>query len=187
MSKILEDQKITLNQIQELIENTGTNDISLFGDILFSAFEMMINHSQINDVLLLLESGLIKETSERITYFNAYRDYILGRIVYEGRRNGYKSFSEYFESSFKQLENDSITELTWKVLVALTLLYYERGNYHNAKKPRIYAIELINMIAESISDPAVRSKYLERKDRKEALELLKKISSEMQRNEFQQS
>jgi hypothetical protein len=71
--------------------------------------------------------------------------------------------------------------------VSITELYWERGNYHKAKKPRLYALELINLIADSITKPRIRLKYLEKRERKEAMELLKKISIKAQTNEFQQS
>lgn len=98
-----------------------------------------------------------------------------------------KSPLEYFESAFSKLESESISELTWKVLIATTEVYIERGNYHKAKKPRIYAWELINLIAESVTNPRIRVKYLEKRERKNALDLLKKLNDKVKENEFQQS
>lgn len=187
MLKIVENKKIKVQEILELIEKTSASEATQYADILFNSLEVMVSYNQISDVLLLLKSSLFQEISEKILYYSAYREYILGKVVFEERIEGYSSAAEYFESAYNKLENESISELTWKVLVALAALYIERGNYHKAKKPRLYAMELINMIAETITDPGIRNKYLEKKERKEALELLKKISSKTQANEFQQS
>jgi serine/threonine protein kinase len=187
MLKIIDNNNLKVEEILELIEKTSDSEVTQFGDIIFQSLEKMILNGQVSDVLLLLKSSFIKDTSDRITYFNAYRDYLLGRLVNQERIEGYNSSIEYFESAFNQLENESISELTWKVLVAITELYFERGNYHKAKRPRLYAMELMNMILESISNPRIRNKFLEKKERKEALELLKQLSNKVQANEFQQS
>jgi serine/threonine protein kinase len=187
MLKIIDSNNLKVGEVLELIEKTSDSEVTQFGEIIFQSLEKMILNGQVSDVLLLLKSSFIKDTSDRITYFNAYRDYLLGKLVNQERIEGYNSSIEYFESAFNQLENESISELTWKVLVAITELYFERGNYHKAKRPRLYAMELINMILESISNPRIRNKFLEKKERKEALELLKQLSNKVQANEFQQS
>ncbi len=79
---------------------------------------------------------------------------------------------EYFEKAFEIIENESITELTWKILFEITNLYWERGNINKSKKPRIYAYELINLIGENISNSKIRSAYFNHPERKKALEKL---------------
>jgi serine/threonine protein kinase len=187
MLKIIDNNNLKVEEILELIEKTSDSEVTQFGEIIFQSMEKMILNGQVSDFLLLLKSSFIKDISDRITYFNAYRDYLLGKLVNQERIEGYNSSIEYFESAFNQLENESISELTWKILVAITELYFERGNYHKAKRPRLYAMELMNMILESISNPRIRNKFLEKKERKEALELLKQLSNKVQANEFQQS
>jgi len=187
MLKIIDGKNLKVEEVLELIEKTSVSEVTQFGEIIFQSMEKMILNGQVSDFLLLLKSSFIKDISDRITYFNAYRDYLLGKLVNQERIDGYNSSIEYFESAFNQLENESISELTWKILVAITELYFERGNYHKAKRPRLYAMELINMILESISNPRIRNKFLEKKERKEALELLKQLSNKVQANEFQQS
>lgn len=180
---LLEENFITAHQILELMEKIKQDEITQYADIIYFVIEKMIERKNISDALLLLKSSMIKNISEKNSYYSAYRDYLLGTIVYQDRIEGLNSASEYFESAYNQIENESISELTWKVLSALALLFYERGNYHKAKKFRLYAIELLNMISDSISDPKIRNMYLYKKERKETLELLKKISLKLQENE----
>lgn len=185
--KIFDDERINVDEVLKLMEETLTDEITQYADILFYCIEKMALDRFTSDSLMLLKTSLIREISEKFNYFDAYKDYILGKIVSEEKIEGYLSASEYFESAYKKIENDSITELTWKVLVAITELYCERGNYYKAKKPRLYAIELLNMIADSISNTRIRSRYLEKRERKEAIELLKKIGEQFRINEVHQS
>ena len=94
---------------------------------------------------------------------------------------------EYFENAFNLLEGQSIVELTWKVLYEITMIYWERGNFHKTKKPRIYSYELLNMIGENISNNKIRTAYFNHPVRKKAIEKLKLIGSQAQINEFQKS
>lgn len=185
--KIFDDERINVDEVLKLMEETLTDEITQYADILFYCIEKMALDRFTSDSLMLLKTSLIREISEKFNYFDAYKDYILGKIVSEEKIEGYLSASEYFESAYKKIENDSITELTWKVLVAITELYCERGNYYKAKKPRLYAIELLNMIADSISNTRIRTRYLEKRERKEAIELLKKIGEQFRINEVHQS
>lgn len=187
MHNLLSDQRVDIKEILELLEQTSSDEVMQYGEILFNSIEKFISDKYISDALLLLKSGLIREISENNNYFNAYKDFLLGKIVSEEKIEGYLSSSEYFESAYNKIENESITELTWKVLVAITELYWERGNYHKAKKPRLYAIELMTMISDSITNTRIKAKYLEKKERKLSLELLKKIGDKYRVNEAQQS
>ena len=65
--------------------------------------------------------------------------------------------------------------------------FWERGNFHKAKKPRIYAFELLNTISDHISNSKIRNAYIERVDRKQAFEKLKLMSNSAKLNEYQKS
>jgi hypothetical protein len=73
------------------------------------------------------------------------------------------------------------------VLLEIADIYSDRGNFHKAKKPRIYAYELINIIGENIIDNKIRSLYFNHPIRKNALNKLISIGSQVQFNEFQKS
>nr|HMN26103.1 hypothetical protein [Ignavibacteriaceae bacterium] len=98
-----------------------------------------------------------------------------------------KSPIEYFETAYNLIEDESISELTWKILFIIAETYWERGNFHKAKKPSYYAYELINMIGENISNSKIRTAYFNHPERKKALEKLILIGNQTQLNEFQKS
>ena len=79
---------------------------------------------------------------------------------------------EYFEKAYNYLAEQSIVELTWKVLLALAEVYTERGLHNKAKNFIVYARDLINLIAENIESIQMKSAYLNQKERRAALEKL---------------
>lgn len=187
MMSIIKGEVISVEQIISFLEKINSANSNLFGDIIFHILEQYSKSSKISDTLFLLKHPSIKNIISENIYLDAYNDFILGNIVRNEKMEELKSPLEYFDSAFSKLENESINELTWKVLLAIAEMFTERGNYHKAKKPRLYALELINLIADSITNTRIRLKYLEKKERKEALELLKQLSNKVQANEFQQS
>ncbi len=187
MFALLSNENIPIDKVLSLLERTNDNYLNLYGDLIFYFIEALCIEKRISDVLFLLKHPLFEILKSKNLIFDAYSDYINGLIVKYDKLEGMKSPIEYFESAVTKLESESISELTWKVLVATTEVYVERGNYHKAKKPRIYALELINLIADSINNPRIRFKFLEKKERKNALESLKKLNDKVKENEFQQS
>lgn len=187
MSMILKDERIPVDQVINLLDKVDENNLNLFGDLFFVILERFCYNNRINDSLYIIKQSGFSKLDNGSNYFAAYIDFINGLIVRYDKIEGMKSPLEYFESAYSKLENESISELTWKVLVAITEMYLERGNYHRAKKPRLYALELINLIADSISNPRIRVKFLEKKERKNALEILKKLSDKVKENELQQN
>ena len=79
---------------------------------------------------------------------------------------------EYFERAYNYLIDQSIGELTWKVLLSLAEVYTIRGLHNKAKNFIIYARDLINLIAENIESTQLKSAYLQQEERKTALENL---------------
>lgn len=187
MIVILKNENIFSDRVLYLLEKTNESNFTLFGDLILNILETLCFDKRSSDVLFFLKHPVFDLLISKNPFFEAYTEYIRGLIVRYDKMEGMKSPLEYFESAFSKLESESISELTWKVLIATTEVYIERGNYHKAKKPRIYAWELINLIAESVTNPRIRVKYLEKRERKNALDLLKKLNDKVKENEFQQS
>ncbi|MFN3873699.1 MAG: hypothetical protein ACK4R9_11935, partial [Ignavibacterium sp.] len=187
MFMILSDDHITVDQAITLLEKLDENNVNLYGELIFNLLEKFCFTDRINDSLYIINQPVFKKLSNVCIYFDAYIDFIYGLIVRNEKIEGMKSSLEYFESAYSKLENETISESTWKVLVAITEMYIERGNYHRAKKPRLYALELINLMADSITNPRIRFKFLEKKERKNSLEILKKLNDKAKQNELQQS
>lgn len=187
MLMILNDDHISVDQSINLLEKINENNMNLYGELFFNLLEKLCYVDRVTDLLHILKQPAFDKISRGNNYFSAYTDFINGLIVKKDKIEGMKSPLEYFESAYSKLENESISELTLKVLVAITEMYIERGNYTRAKKPRLYALELINLMADSITNPRIRFKFLEKKERKNSLDILKKLNDKAKQNELQQS
>ncbi|MBE0570599.1 MAG: protein kinase, partial [Ignavibacteriaceae bacterium] len=104
----------------------------------------------------------------------AEREYFLGVISKNYESDKLLSPLVYFEKAYDLIKDESVTELTWKVLYEISQLYVERGNYTKAKRFVVYARELIYFIAEKLESPQLRAAYLKNSER---LETLKKLES----------
>lgn len=178
------DQLKSSNLLKKCSELGETN---LFIEIIMFLVESLIDSEDYENALKLLnDKELIKAVDKKVLFI-AQREYLLGKIAVVIKDENLKSPIDYFEYAYSLIENQSISELTWKILYGLADAFWERGNFHKAKKPRLYAIELLEMISEHIIDNKIRAAYKARKDRKQALEKLKLMSNTAQINEFQKS
>lgn len=64
---------------------------------------------------------------------SAYRYYLLGKIAKAKPEIENIPAIKNFEKAFEIIENESVTELTWKILFEITNLYWERGNINKSK------------------------------------------------------
>ncbi len=177
-----------INQVALLLnESKKLSDSNIYVEVNNKISEYLINSKKINDAFTFLsDEDYIKFTDQNVI-FKAQREYLFGKIAYYTQNEKLKSPIDYFESAYYLIENESISELTWKVLYTIAEIYWERGNFHKAKKPRHYAYELINMIGENISNSKIRSTYFNQPERKQAIEKLLLIGTQTQINEFQKS
>jgi hypothetical protein len=104
----------------------------------------------------------------------AEREYFLGVISKKYESDKLLSPLVYFEKAYDLIKDESVTELTWKVMYEISQLYVERGNYTKAKRFVVYARELIYFIAEKLESPQLRAAYLKNSER---LEPLKKLET----------
>ena len=77
---------------------------------------------------------------------------------------------DYFEKAYDLVKNESITELTWKILWALAEVYRQRGNIEKSKNYSKYAKELIQFIAEQLNTTGLQRVYLQQHERKAVLQ-----------------
>ena len=140
----------------------------------------------VNTILLnyLLDSGLFSQAEEELenpyfvevceknNYYKAHREYLLGKLFFLSDSVKASSSIEYFEKAYECLVDQSIVELTWKVLLALAEVYTIRGLHSKAKKFIVYARDLINLITGNLESAQLKTAYLQQKERKAALEKL---------------
>jgi serine/threonine protein kinase len=121
----------------------------------------------------LMEDELIDFCSQN-SILEAEREYFLGIISKNFASNKMLSPLDYFEKAYELIKDESITELTWKVIYEISELYIERGNFAKAKRYVVYTRELIYFISEKLESPQLRAAYLKNIER---LETLKKLES----------
>jgi tetratricopeptide (TPR) repeat protein len=178
------NQPESLNLLEKCKELGETN---LFSEVLLFLGELLLDSEDYENTLKLLNNKEFIKAIDQKNIFMAQREYLLGKIALVIKDEKLKSPIDYFEYAYSLIENQSINELTWKVLYILADTFWERGNFHKAKKPRLYAIELLEMISEHIPNNKIRTAYKERKDRKQVIEKLKLMGDTAQLNEFQKS
>src|SRR5690606_21636976 len=162
-------------------------EIETQSKILEAYSEYLLKTEQYDRMIKRLNSQNIDKITKENIILLAYKNYLLGKVYLIRPSDVEKSPIDYFEEAYNILESQSISELTWKVLYEISLVYYERGNLFKAKKPRLYAYELLNMVGENISNSKLRAAYFNHPERKEALEKLVLIGNQTQVNEYQQS
>ncbi|MDP2364834.1 MAG: tetratricopeptide repeat protein, partial [Ignavibacteria bacterium] len=175
-------------EILQLLYKCLTNEEhNYYVEIIYVYSEFLIKNNELNKAFELLNTEKLDEIIVQNSIFAAYQQYLFGKMAQANQGLYEKPPIEYFESALNLLEGQSITELTWKVLFEITNTYWERGNFHKAKKIRIYAYELINMIGDSITNSKIRTAYFTNPERKRALEKLIIIGNQVQLNELQKS
>ncbi len=171
------------NAVKLIEQCRKLGELNLFSEILLLYVEFLINNREFDKALNYLNDNSLIEQIKKNVLQNAQREFLMGKVAQLTRNDNLKSPIDYFESSYKIIEDLSITELTWKVLFTMAETFSERGNFHKAKKPRMYATELLNMIVDNITNNKIRNAYIERTDRKKAFEKLKNMSNPVQLNE----
>ena len=182
--KLILQESDILQLLSRCLKNEEKN---YYVEITYLYSEYLINNGNFDKASELLNNKKIDEIIEQNIIFTAHRNYLFGKIAQAGQGKEEKPPIEYFETAYNLLEGQSISELTWKVIYEITNTYWERGNLHKAKKTRIYAYELINMIGDNITNSKIRTSYFSHPERKNALEKLILIGNQVQLNEFQKS
>jgi tetratricopeptide (TPR) repeat protein len=104
--------------------------------------------------------------------YNANREYMLGKVSSFIDDDSTLSQLDHLEKAYALLSDESIVELTWQVLFALAQSYGERGNIGKAKNFIIYTRDIINLIAENIQTTQFKTAYLQKDERRAAMEKL---------------
>ena len=168
--KVATDYSDQLNIIRKFTLNEKNEYDYFFCTMLLVKNLIKLNKFS-NAYNILISDELIKICDENIM-FEAERNYMIGIVINLDSSLDSKSQLDYFNRAYNNISSTHITELTWKVLFALTIIYYNRGNLKKARGFGKYALSLINFNAENIKDYRLRNIYLEEKERKEALDRL---------------
>ncbi len=149
-------------------------DIKNYLESAFLIIKFLIQKKEFKEALKELNRSELVELCSQNSILEAEREYFLGVISKNITLEKILPPMVYFEKSYELIKDDSITELTWKVLYEISELYIERGNLNKAKHFVTYTRELIYFIAERIQSPRLRAAYLRQEER---LNTLKKLES----------
>ena len=123
-----------------LVKAADDSEFNLYIESIILTVEQLVILQKYNEALVYLSDKKFIKYIEQNVIFKAQREYLFGKIAYYTQNENLKSPIEYFESAYNLIEDESINELTWKILFTMAETYWERGNFHKAKKPRHYAL-----------------------------------------------
>jgi tetratricopeptide (TPR) repeat protein len=181
-------KELSLLKIFKAVSNNGEIKIEELKDTrdAFLIKEDLKNYVTVNTILVnyFIKLNLFAEALEELNHpqflevcnrnhiYNANREYLLGKVSSFLDDDSTLSQLDHFEKAYELLSDESIIELTWQVLFALAKSYGERGNISKAKNFIIYTRDIINLIAENIETTQFKTAYLQKDERKAAMEKL---------------
>jgi serine/threonine protein kinase len=148
------------------------SDNIIFCEIQVQLIEYLLRNNQIQEAIKELNESDFKGITEKNVYYDSYRNYLTGKVLEIQPDEESGPFLTYYENAFNQIENISITELTWKLLFDLFRVYNERGNITRSSEYAKYAKETIFYIVDQIKSPKLKKLYLEKPERQSVLNTL---------------
>ena len=142
--------------------------------------KILIHLGKYQNGLEELNSEVFVNHCKKNPYFEGERLYFMGIISSSSNGiEGLKPAIEYFLKAYDIIKDLLVTELTWRVLFALTVNYAERGNSNRAKSFLIYTKAVLDYISEKIPDPRLKLLYSDQPERHAALSTLNKLTEKL--------
>src|SRR3989339_801404 len=161
------------------IKYQGLNDRANYSKANILFCEACINNGNYSDAFDAVNDEEFLRICGENSLVRAYREFLLGEISAKSERLDLPPSFKCYSASYEILEDSYITELTWKVLLKLSELYYDRGNLAKISDYILYAKKILYFIADQIKDDNLRDKYLNRPDRASAIEKIKFLEKEL--------
>lgn len=182
MYSIIVDNKETDVSLLSDISEKYLNQEDTFNYVSSRLFlcESLVKQFKYEDAIKTIKEEKFQKHIEHNKYFLAYSYYILGLISKGFNAQNLEPEITYFDMALNMVSEESITELTWKILYEIGIYYYSRGNLLKAKNFIIYSKSLITFISENIRNNKIKLIYLTHPERmfklNELTDLEKKIS-----------
>jgi aurora kinase len=172
IERISNNNDVNIQQLKKIIDTYNVQDERLnYTESVLLLIEQLITTGEYETSLEEINSKELIEICEQNIIFEAEREYLLGKISLGYGSDKLLPPIDYFERAYGLIKNESITELTWRVLWALAETYKQRGNIGKSKGYGNYAKELIQFIAEHLSATGLRRIYLQKSERKAVLQI----------------
>jgi hypothetical protein len=177
----LENEEIVLSKLEKILnEYLKQEEDSNYFSALILRVKILIHLGKYQNGLEELNSEGFINQCKKNPYFEGERLYFIGIISSSASGiEGLKPAIEYFLKAYDIIKDLFVTELTWRVLFALTINYAERGNSNRAKTFLIYTKSVLDYISEKISDPRLKLLYSDQAERHTALETLNKLTENL--------
>ena len=171
IERISKNEDVNINQLQKIIGNYNVQDERLnYTESILLLIEQLITAGDYETSLEEINNEELIEICKQNIIFGAEREYLLGKISFGYGSDKLLPPIDYFKKAYDLVKDESIFELTWKILWALAESYRQRGNIEKSKNYSKYAKELIQFIAEHLNTTGLRRTYLEKSERKAVLQ-----------------
>jgi serine/threonine protein kinase/tetratricopeptide (TPR) repeat protein len=139
------------------------------------SIENLVRCNQSETALSQLKDQKYISIIENNIFFNAEKEYFLGRITKNLNALNPALALNYFESALSLLNDEKILELTWKILIEIALCYKELGQISKAIHYSKYAYSTLKYLLENITNQRIRNFYYQKKSVLTAFEITKSI------------
>lgn len=179
-----------LKALRDLTNNNPINDESIIhaaqkyleGQEKLNYFECIIilvkhflNLSNYQEAHKLLTNKDLMEICESNKYMEAERIYHLGKIAKVIEIKEYNEPFSYFEKAINLVNELTVTELAWKILLEISIYYFERGIFSKAHQSANYGRSLIHYFGEKLPIGPERDLFYNKPERKIAWEKFTEI------------
>ena len=162
-----------LNKIKDEYLKQGEN--TNYFSALILKLKILTKLKKYKEVMDELNSEELKNLCEGNPYFKAERLYYMGIISSESKELELSPSIEYYLNAYDLIKDLNITELTWKVLLILTINYAERGNYKKAQSFLVYTKSVLDYLLKNLTDPRLKMVYFYESERQIAIEIINRL------------
>lgn len=177
LKSILIKERVDLETALSFISKMYDDEKREMTHLFFELLNHSLNLNEENKVLSTLIENQLGINFRNNIIFEAWKEYLMGQIASKIDNSNLNSPIEYFKKAYSLIENQSISELTWKVLNSMGQYYIDRGLFKNAKQMIHYASEVVNYISGNIADSEIRTRYLDQSERKKVIDNLNFINN----------
>ena len=169
--------KYLINEIKNKYRELNDRGNYSKANILFCE-ACLFNENYSNAFNALNEKEFLQMCAEN-SLIKAHREFLIGEISAESEKLDLPNPFKCYSTAYEIMENNYITELTWKVLLKLSDIYYDRGNFSKISDYIFYAKKILYFIADQIKDNNLKDKYLNRPDRTAAINRIEFLEKEV--------
>ena len=141
--------------------------------------ENFINNKKYVEAFDIINEKEFLEVCGKNSIIRAYREFLIGEISTKSEKLNIPNPFNCYYKAYEILKDNYVTELTWKLLLKLGEIYYERGNFIKAEEYIVYAKKLLYFIADRITETELKEKYLMNPERERAIKRLDLLEKEL--------